>query len=713
MADQPFSFINSIFGPPIQVQAQNNEAALVRQSQAQIGQARSSISSEVGQIIKANPKASPQEILRTILQSPKLADAFVNDPDSLTTAINLAKGAGTVPADPIKLGEGDTLLDPTTYKPIASGAGVGPNGKKLSDIPADIRSFEYFASAAGVDEATRKAAAQRKLMGDPSSTAEQISILKSAGVPDDVAAKVATGAYKVVPIMDQYGKQNGAQIMDLTDPQNPVLFNPNAIGGQQQAAPAMGAQQPSMGAPAQSPPAQQQSMANPPAGQPPSRQRVIMVNQGATRDRPLAPSLNNAFNAAANAADLDVRVYSGGQAKKGEIGGRVGSTRHDAGNAADVYLSRNGRVLDPSNPADRDAVVNFVKASIANGVNGIGQGEGYMGKGIHLGYGPAGEQGGPVTIWGAGGKGKNAPNWLRRAVSEATQGKFVEADHPDENNDGSETNKSTAPDGLKVETPPQGVLGDKSEAFLSAGLLGTAASTAEGMAQWLKPDFKFPGAAGAAGPQTDALQQMALSLRELKPDAGDEYSRAEFKQLQDSAASIFGNWTGPTRALEGVAGWLNDAQIMYDKNLQVLNGGGQSMEEVKRARANLNRLDSVLARWPTQEQVQNQLEKIKTGEAETTTLQGIAKQAEQTLKEAAPIAQDAVNQIEGAVSPAPTASPSLNPNAVSKMTLQQIEALGANGGLADADAATLAALKARLREVRQNTPSPIGVPRTP
>jgi hypothetical protein len=138
---------------------------------------------------------------------------------------------------------------------------------------------------------------------------------------------------------------------------------------------------------------------------------IIEATDGKIRDKPIAGRLRQVLVNAADAATIEtVLVTSGGQAAKGTPGKRTGSTRHDLGNAADLQLLKNGRPLDFTDATDRRAIEAFVTAAAANGATGIGAGLEYMGpKTLHVGFGAK-------SVWGAGGKADNAPDWLKRAV---------------------------------------------------------------------------------------------------------------------------------------------------------------------------------------------------------------------------------------------------------------------------------------------------------
>lgn len=111
---------------------------------------------------------------------------------------------------------------------------------------------------------------------------------------------------------------------------------------------------------------------------------------------------------------VQAEVFSGGQPSKEQGGSRTGSTRHDHGGAGDFRFYKDGRQLDWSNEADRPIFEEIVKRGKANGITGFGAGPGYMGAGtMHVGFGEP-------SVWGAGGKGSNAPQWLRNAYSGGT-----------------------------------------------------------------------------------------------------------------------------------------------------------------------------------------------------------------------------------------------------------------------------------------------------
>lgn len=140
------------------------------------------------------------------------------------------------------------------------------------------------------------------------------------------------------------------------------------------------------------------------------------ANQGATRNQPLSPELLQALGRVVPELGLQMEVFSGGQPEIGSGLARVGSVRHDHGNAADVFFHQNGRRLDWANPQDRPIFQDLVRRAKAAGVTGFGAGPGYMQPGsMHIGFGKPG-------VWGAGGSGRNAPSWLVEAYNGAPAG---------------------------------------------------------------------------------------------------------------------------------------------------------------------------------------------------------------------------------------------------------------------------------------------------
>jgi hypothetical protein len=107
---------------------------------------------------------------------------------------------------------------------------------------------------------------------------------------------------------------------------------------------------------------------------------VELVNQGATRNLAIADELRTGITSAIEAAygpGYKARVYSGGQPALGSGGRRVGSTRHDDGMAADLY------VYDPQGTrVTGDGLAPLARYWLANSKGGVGLE--MRGGGIHL-----------------------------------------------------------------------------------------------------------------------------------------------------------------------------------------------------------------------------------------------------------------------------------------------------------------------------------------
>lgn len=136
------------------------------------------------------------------------------------------------------------------------------------------------------------------------------------------------------------------------------------------------------------------------------------ANEGKIRNQPLSPELEQALGYLGDMG-VTVEVFSGGQDHKGHGHRRTGSTRHDGGNAADVFFYKDGRRLNWADPNDLPLFQEIVQQGKSAGLTGFGAGPGYMPEGsMHIGFGTP-------AVWGAGGKGDAAPDWLREAYGAA------------------------------------------------------------------------------------------------------------------------------------------------------------------------------------------------------------------------------------------------------------------------------------------------------
>jgi len=206
--------------------------------------------------------------------------------------------------------------------------------------------------------------------------------------------------------------------------------------------------------------------------------KLTYNNQG-VRNLHLSPEVERAYELAAQAAGIDeIRVTSGGQESSGP--NRTGSHRHDAGGAGDIQLVKNGRVLDFTNKDDLPYFTNFVSSAKGGGLTGFGAGTDYMGNNtIHAG-------GGTSAIWGAGGKGTNAPGWLQQAFGTTINSNPVTAPSGTAPITSTTTAPTTAPVAAeKSATPFDTAMGGLEE--MIGGLQGKKPQQAEPQMQQASP----------------------------------------------------------------------------------------------------------------------------------------------------------------------------------------------------------------------------------
>jgi len=146
---------------------------------------------------------------------------------------------------------------------------------------------------------------------------------------------------------------------------------------------------------------------NGPAGGPvPVTDYIRYSNSNATRNDPLSEELVASMSFLGDMG-ITADVISGGQENNTTEG--TGSERHNHGQSADVDFYIGDRKLDWNNPDDLPIFQEIVTRARDSGITGIGAGDDYMGAGrMHLGFGNPG-------VWGANGRGANAPSWLREA----------------------------------------------------------------------------------------------------------------------------------------------------------------------------------------------------------------------------------------------------------------------------------------------------------
>jgi hypothetical protein len=173
--------------------------------------------------------------------------------------------------------------------------------------------------------------------------------------------------------------------------------------------------------------------------------RVVENTAGKTRDLPIDSRLKQILSFAGSVAGVDeIRVESGGQCAIGTCNKRAGSTRHDLGNAADLDLIKDGRILKFTESNDIPFFEKFVEAAASFGATGIGGDVGYMGPTrIHVGFGSR------ATWGGTNGTGA-APDWLINAAAKGWNNPLPFPDPPN----GSSLFSVNARDGLNLRSGP-------------------------------------------------------------------------------------------------------------------------------------------------------------------------------------------------------------------------------------------------------------------
>lgn len=268
---------------------------------------------------------------------------------------------------------------------------------------------------------------------------------------------------------------------------------------------------------------------------------VKYANQNATRRLPLNDQLAQAMSFLPQMG-VTMEVFSGGQPAKGSGGARVGSVRHDDGNAADVFFYKNGRRLDWSNPQDLPIYQDIVRQAKQAGLTGFGAGPGYMQPGsMHIGYGNPG-------VWGAGGSSRNAPSWLVEAYGGAPTGNpmptFAQAS-------AERTAPAVAPTIANMQNKSFDPVG---EVMGMASASPTAPTAPQGLAGMFAPPGvapagpAVPGAAGSIAPMPQTVGALAALFAQQQTKRNEERAaEAEAEQMrraalfsQDSLAGLFG-----------------------------------------------------------------------------------------------------------------------------------------------------------------------------
>ena len=301
---------------------------------------------------------------------------------------------------------------------------------------------------------------------------------------------------------------------------------------------------------------------------------INYANQGATRNQPIAPKLAQALGFLPEMG-VTMDVFSGGQPAQGSGGARVGSSRHDDGNSADVFFSQNGRRLDWSNPNDVPVFQSIVQRARANGVTGFGAGDGYMQPGsMHIGFGSP-------AVWGAGGRGTNAPEWLRAAYTSNNGGQEI-AD---------QTMAAIGRRPINSDVQPRGILsskGDQMDQQQPQGLLSALGiqrrdPTAQGeTAQPFYNRKSFGDTLSRIAPALGRMGVMGLevpaqaALDERNARQSDERTMAKMEQQRNATADWLRSQGADELANGVMSGALTGAQAL--SNMQDSAGSADTVQ---------------------------------------------------------------------------------------------------------------------------------------
>lgn len=111
---------------------------------------------------------------------------------------------------------------------------------------------------------------------------------------------------------------------------------------------------------------------------------IVEYQLGGIRNKKVKPALEIILASAARRAKIDKVVITSGL-QPGYSGRRTGTTRHDTGLAADLYLISNGSVVTLDTTRGREIISSFIREAVNLGVRGGGMSSGYMGNRVmHL-----------------------------------------------------------------------------------------------------------------------------------------------------------------------------------------------------------------------------------------------------------------------------------------------------------------------------------------
>lgn len=149
----------------------------------------------------------------------------------------------------------------------------------------------------------------------------------------------------------------------------------------------------------------------------------VVQNHNGIRRMPLSAALQSTISRALNGTGLNWKSHSGGQPASGA--NRVGSHRHDNGNASDGDFvdAATGKTLNADAPADKQKIAAALARLKSAGIQGVGWDSSATGRGHYMGSSRFHlDVSGPAGVWGSSTRGDTAAAWVVNALGGVPQG---------------------------------------------------------------------------------------------------------------------------------------------------------------------------------------------------------------------------------------------------------------------------------------------------
>lgn len=694
----PFSLINSIFGPPIPVQAQNNQFARDRE----ISGARAKIMARAGELLQQG--IPPDQLLRKIMVDPVMMDGVAQDPEIDKVIPELTKliQQQSLPQGQVETAPGGTIAQPdaagnmkTVYSnpnPTAAAGSkgfgtIGPGQRVLNQdtgelgagVPTEkVQTATGIADIAGMDDITRKPIfAAMLLNGQENLTEKEKAFYGPEGlvakglVTDEFAKKALAGQFEVFNQMDAAGNVIGKTIVDRTTGQSTNYAS----------------------APDQSP-----TVGAAPTGQ--TGTQPAPLGQGAPQPAPLqAPAVPGPQGAVdmGRAEAAIANNETGGQRNPYTTVGPMSSNKRTGLNDRPLgkyqVMTSNlpswtkevfGRSMTPreflANPDAQDQLFRTkFEQSVAK-------------------YGNVRDA---ASVWFTGrpyAEGLNAKDVLGtsgQAYVEKFMANYGEggANGPDValGAEPSQNGNEPTPDGKQPVESFQ--LANPADMFLGASALAAGKETLGNFASGVTGENKYLGA-GEQGKQRSALRNLQAAVVSL----GDN-SKISNTELKYSMAQVqnLGLGASPTQSIVDA---LNFRKFIEDKRVQAeaeINDPRQIPDVKKQAYKDIQSFDYVLNAMPAKPLMEQKYQELNRGEGGAFSVGDAIGEALSTITNATSAIRGDVSKGEAKGTKA-IESATDRTGAIAKMSLDDLKGLvNANPPLTDSERS---AASARLRQLR-------------